>query len=159
VIGVTIIVASLCGLIGGFAALCIRLITPGRTFLRPPAGLPEPWERAMTYLTYVSDLVLGAIAGVVVLGVANLDSSDWIKLTSTAIIAGVGGSGFLTNLASKLQVESDHERHKGEIDDKAEDLKDRVDNLKIATPSEGAKADLTALTEGITELRSVVKSG
>jgi hypothetical protein len=80
-----------------------RLITPGQTFLTPPSGLNPPWRQAMSFLTYSADLILGAIAGLVVLGVGGIDTSDPVKLIGTCVVAGVGGSGFLTNLGSKAQ--------------------------------------------------------
>jgi hypothetical protein len=61
----------------------------------------------MRFLTYTADLLLGAIAGLVVLGVGGIDTSDQLKLIGTCIVAGVGGAGYLTNLASKSQAGTD----------------------------------------------------
>jgi hypothetical protein len=96
-------IALVAGLVGGIANLCARLITPGQTFLKPPEGLPTPWSQIMGFLTYTADLVLGAIAGLAVLGVGGVDTSDLLKLIGTCIVAGVGGAGFLANLGSKAQ--------------------------------------------------------
>ncbi len=60
----------------------------------------------MSVLTYTSDLILGAIAGLVLLGVGGIDPLDRVKLIATSIVAGLGGSGFPTNLGTKLQAES-----------------------------------------------------
>lgn len=103
---ILVLVAIVGGLVGGIAALVIRLITPGQTFLQPPAGLSSPWSQIMTFLTYTSDLILGAIAGLVVLGVGGVDTSDQVKLIATCVVAGLGGSGFLTTLGTKLQAEA-----------------------------------------------------
>jgi len=100
---ILVVIGLVSGLVGGLAALCIRLITPGQTFLTPPSGLKPPWSQAMTFLTYSADLILGAIAGLVVLGVGVIDTSDPVKVIGTCVVAGVGGSGFLTNLGSKAQ--------------------------------------------------------
>ena len=64
----------------------------------------------MNFLTYSSDLILGAIAGLAVIGVGGIDTSDPIKVIGTCVVAGVGGSGFLTNLASKAQAGADTTR-------------------------------------------------
>jgi hypothetical protein len=103
-----VVLALVSGLLGGVAALCTRLITPGQTFLKPPEGLRSPWSQIMGFLTYTADLVLGAIAGLVVLGVGGIDTSDLLKLIGTCVVAGVGGAGFLTNLASKSQAGTDN---------------------------------------------------
>jgi hypothetical protein len=107
---ILVVLGLVSGLVGGIAALCIRLITPGQTFLTPPQGLNPPWSRVMNFLTYSSDLILGAIAGLAVLGVGVIDTSDPVKVIGTCIVAGVGGSGFLTNLASKSQAGADTTR-------------------------------------------------
>jgi hypothetical protein len=67
-----VVIALVSGLLGGVAALCTRLIPPGQTFLKPPEGLSSPWSRIMGFLTYTADLILGAIAGLVVLRVGAL---------------------------------------------------------------------------------------
>jgi hypothetical protein len=103
---ILVLTALVGGLVGGIAALVIRLITPGQTFLQPPSGLSSPWSQIMTFLTYTSDLILGAIAGLVVLGVGGIDTSDQVKLIATCVVAGLGGSGFLTTLGTKLQAEA-----------------------------------------------------
>src|SRR5215207_4379159 len=93
-----------------------RLITPGQTFLTPPSGLNPPWRQAMSFLTYSADLILGAIAGLVVLGVGGIDTSDPVKLIGTCVVAGVGGSGFLTNLGSKAQAGTDQATATAQLD-------------------------------------------
>jgi hypothetical protein len=105
---ILVLIALVSGLLGGMAALCTRLITPGQTFLRPPEGLKSPWSQIMGFLTYTADLILGAVAGLVVLGVGGIDTSEQLKLIGTCIVAGVAGSGYLTNLASKAQAGTDN---------------------------------------------------
>jgi cysteine synthase len=85
----------------------------------------------MTFLTYTSDLILGAIAGVVVLGVGGLDTSDRIKLIATCIVAGLGGSGFLTNLGTKLQAEADKVTFREKLD-QATSLLNQTQNMAAA---------------------------
>src|SRR5215211_8726849 len=113
---ILVLLAIVGGLVGGIAALVIRLITPGQTFLQPPAGLSSPWSQIMTFLTYTSDLILGAIAGLVVLGVGGIDTSDPVKVIGTCVVAGVGGSGFLTNLGSKAQAGTDQATADAKLD-------------------------------------------
>ena len=105
---IIVLLGLVAGLVGGLGALCVRLVTPGQTFLQPPdpEKLGKPWGPIMKVLTYTADLILGAIAGLVVLGVGGIDPSDRVKLIATCIVAGFGGSGFLTNLGTKLQAES-----------------------------------------------------
>ena len=113
---ILVVIGLVSGLVGGLAALCIRLITPGQTFLTPPSGLNPPWRQAMSFLTYSADLILGAIAGLVVLGVGGIDTSDPVKLIGTCVVAGVGGSGFLTNLGSKAQAGTDQATADAKLD-------------------------------------------
>src|SRR5215212_5184263 len=79
-------------------------------------GLNPPWRQAMSFLTYSADLILGAIAGLVVLGVGGIDTSDPVKLIGTCVEAGVGGSGFLTNLGSKAQAGTDQATATAQLD-------------------------------------------
>jgi hypothetical protein len=113
---ILVVIGLVSGLVGGLAALCIRLITPGQTFLTPPSGLNPPWRQAMSFLTYSADLILGAIAGLVVLGVGGIDTSDPVKVIGTCVVAGVGGSGFLTNLGSKAQAGTDQATADAKLD-------------------------------------------
>ncbi len=51
------------GVVGGVGALCIRLQTPGETFLKLPDGLRGKYLRlVMGFLLYGSDLILGVIS-------------------------------------------------------------------------------------------------
>lgn len=150
------------GLAGGLAALCIRLITPGSTFLTPPEIQQPFFKYLMTILTYTSDWILGAIAGVAAVGLGGIAADDIGKLSAVALAAGVGGSGFLANLGNQLQAEQknqkllanidQHQAHAQNLESKGNELKNEVDSLIQAGANNVGADNLNKLSDQVNQL-------
>ena len=143
--------------------MCIRLVTPGSTFLTPPDLSKYPkLNKVVTALTYTSDLILGAIAGLAIVGLSGIGPNDLGKLISAAIAAGVGGSGFLTNLGTKLQAEANtativeafkqSAEQATEVKDQGEALQNQVGDLAAAGPANIQQSDIDELRDKANQL-------